>query len=299
MPRIGVLMAGRDDPEASARCRVRESDAQIGLGRGTQPRGPSIAGPLATLTGWPHRAADLVPAPDVILANSTAAARSPRSSDRTVPIVFVRSPIRSAKAWCQPRPPRRQHHRVHQFRVLDRPKWLEMLKEVVPQRHARRAALQSGENRRFVKLVRPRSRPPRPPWRSLDWSRPRRDAARSSGVAALAREPNGGLIVCRRSHFTQPSRASSRAAARHRLPAVYPFRRLRRRRRTDVSYWPRCGRPTGVPASTSTASSRAPSRPICRSGSRPSTSSSSTSRPPRRSASMPPTLLARADEVIE
>ena len=58
----------------------------------------------------------------------------------------------------------------------------------------------------------------------------------------------------------------------------------------------RIARPASMPA----ASSRARSRPTCRSCRRPSSSSSSTCRPPRRSAStVPPTLLALADEVIE
>ena len=64
---------------------------------------------------------------------------------------------------------------------------------------------------------------------------------------------------------------------------------------TDTSGYVSSGR-----ASMLAASSRARSPPTCRSCSRPSSSWSSTSRPPRRLAStVPPTLLARADEVIE
>ena len=74
----------------------------------------------------------------------------------------------------------------------------------------------------------------------------------------------------------------------------------RRRRRSDV-LWTELSRTVSAARPImSTAFSRARSRPICRSSSRPSSNWSSTSRPPRRSAStVPPTLLARADEVIE
>ena len=88
-------------------------------------------------------------------------------------------------------------------------------------------------------------------------------------------------------------------AARHRLPAVYSGRYFVAGGGL-VSYGPDRSTSTGARPATSTASSRARSQPTCRCRRRPSTSWSSISRPPRRSAStVPPTLLARADEVIE
>jgi putative tryptophan/tyrosine transport system substrate-binding protein len=44
------------------------------------------------------------------------------------------------------------------------------------------------------------------------------------GVAAFAREPNGGLIVTASSGALLHSELIIMLAARHRLPAVYPFR---------------------------------------------------------------------------
>ena len=57
-----------------------------------------------------------------------------------------------------------------------------------------------------------------------------RDASElESVVAALARKPNGGLIVMPDA-FTLIHRAEiTSLAARYRLPAVYPFRFLTRR----------------------------------------------------------------------
>ena len=74
-------------------------------------------------------------------------------------------------------------------------------------------------------------------------------------------------------------------AAEHRVPAIYPQREFAAAGGLDVAMAPVARTSIAKLASTSAGFSRAPSRPICRSCSRPSSSWSSTSRPPRRSAS--------------
>jgi putative ABC transport system substrate-binding protein len=51
-------------------------------------------------------------------------------------------------------------------------------------------------------------------------------AALTSVVAAEAREPNSGLIVCPDSFMDVHRAEVTVLAARHRLPAVYPFRQF-------------------------------------------------------------------------
>ena len=117
-------------------------------------------------------------------------------------------------------------------------------------------------------------------------------------IAAFARAPNGGLIVTASVLAIVHRDLIITLAARHRLPAVYSDRVFVTGGGL-ISYGPDQSTSTGAPQAMSIASSRARSPPTCRCRRRPSTSWSSTSRPRRRSASRPPTLLARADEVIE
>ena len=118
-------------------------------------------------------------------------------------------------------------------------------------------------------------------------------------VTAFARSPNSGLVVTASALSALHRELIIALAARHKLPAVY-YRRYFVTSGGLISYgYDLVDQFRRAPA-TSIASSRARSRPTCRCRRRPSTSWSSTSRPPRRSAStVPPTLLARADEVIE
>ena len=74
-------------------------------------------------------------------------------------------------------------------------------------------------------------------------------------------------------------------AARHAVPAIYQYPRVRRGRRPDELRQRHLRMRIVRSASMPVASSRARSPPTCRCCSRPSSSWSSTSRPPRRSAS--------------
>ena len=90
-------------------------------------------------------------------------------------------------------------------------------------------------------------------------------------VAALARAPNGGLILTPSGLANLHSRLIIKLAARHNLPAIY----------YESSYVAAGGfasyglitRPYVKRPATSIASSRAKSRPICRCRRRPNTSS--------------------------
>ena len=127
-----------------------------------------------------------------------------------------------------------------------------------------------------------------------------RDASEIERIAGFARSANDGLIV---TEARQPVHRDViiTLAARHRLPAVYSRYKRFVSAGGLLSYGARSRRP--VPASCrlrrSHPQGRAAGRPA-RAGADQVRVRCSTSRPPRRSAStVPPTLLARADEVIE
>ena len=120
-----------------------------------------------------------------------------------------------------------------------------------------------------------------------------------AAFATLVRERASGLVISTDSFFTAHRDQIIALAARN---ACRPLRSSANSPRLAV-LWPtdRASLTHGTwRETTPAASSWARSQPICRC-SRPRRSScSSTSRPPRRSVStVPPTLLARADEVIE
>ena len=179
-------------------------------------------------------------------------------------------------------------------------KWLELLKEIAPQRDA-----SGGSSRSRHRLPGSASSPQSKQWRRLLGmelspstcaTRPRSSAPSPT----FARATNGGLIVTASPSAMRHRDPIVTLAARHRLPAVYSFR-----------YYVAAGGlisygPDPIDQYRRAAGLRRPhpqrreaGRPAGAS-SRPSSSWSSTSRPPRRSAStVPPSLLARADEVIE
>jgi putative ABC transport system substrate-binding protein len=181
------------------------------------------AGDLARLRGY---AAELMSmSPDVAFAESTPAISALQQATRTIPIVFVggSNPVGSGFVASLARPEGNITGFIS-FEPAIGGKWLGTLKEIAP-RIARAAliynpqthtgqyfqSIETAAQSLSVRLVR----------------LPFGDASDiERGVADFAREPNGGLLV-----LSDPSAALHRdlivrLAARHRLPAVYPFRQF-------------------------------------------------------------------------
>ena len=181
------------------------------------------AGDLDRLRG---HAADLARmSPDVALAESTPAISALQQATRTIPIVFVggSNPVGSGFVASLARPEGNITGFIS-FEPAIGGKWLGTLKEVAP--GVTRAALiynprtHTGQYFRSIETAA----------QSLSVKLVRIDFHDGSdierGIADFGREPNGGLVV-----LSDPSAGLHRdlivtLAARHRLPAVYPFRQF-------------------------------------------------------------------------
>jgi putative ABC transport system substrate-binding protein len=168
--------------------------------------------------------------PDAIFAFSSVAVAALRQESRTVPIVFtaISDPVGSGFVESLARPGGNATGFTN-FVPTMAAKWLEVLKEIAPQ------------VQRAVLLFNPQTAP----YVAQYYQRPFEAAAPSFGVQAtaavvhqtgeieaaiadMAREPGGGLVVPP-DNFSYVHRELIFAlAARHRLPAVYPFRFMAR-----------------------------------------------------------------------
>ena len=142
---------------------------------------------------------------------------------RTIPIVFVQviepSARASSKAWLGPAA---TSPALPNSNTASLEKWVELLKQIAP--HVTRAAVIRDPTRgpgigqfAMVQAIAPSLGMELKPINLLDVSETERT------IAAFARSPNGGLIV------TVGGTAFNRdliiaLAAKHRLPAVYPYR---------------------------------------------------------------------------
>jgi putative tryptophan/tyrosine transport system substrate-binding protein len=162
--------------------------------------------------------------PDVILANSPQVLRALSQRTSTIPIVFalIVDPVGEGfiKSLAQP------GGNITGFTSFEYPlsgKWLESLKEIAPSvrqvlaiNHSENVtgagylrALESAGSATGVKLIAAQVR----------------DAAEiEQAIATMARQSNGGLIMLP-SALAQVNREMiTKVTAQHRLPAVYPFR---------------------------------------------------------------------------
>ena len=227
MRRIGVLMGLAEDPQAHARLAAfRTGLERLGWAEGRNVR---IDIRWATTSEAPamHRFAKELVAlqPDLILSHNTPTTATLLQHTRTIPIVFVvvSDPIGSGFVTSFPRP----GGNVTGFTNIAptmASKWLELLKEVAP-RVARVAFL-------FNPATAPYAESYLSPFKAAAASvameaipAPVRNTSElEAAIAAQARTPKGGLVVMTDSFLVANRTRITALAARHRLPAVYPFR---------------------------------------------------------------------------
>src|SRR5262245_60290155 len=220
MRRIGVLMGlVANDPEAQSRVVAIENGLrELGWVKGHN---------LSIEYRWAgdgvlrdHAAELFAMAPDLILANSTPVTVALRERSGTVPIVFtqVTDPIGQGLVPNLANPGGNITG-FTSFEFSIGTKWLEALKQTAP--NVTRVAL----------VFNPQSAP-----FAEMFLKPVEAVAPSFSVApvadpadvdrvfdALAREPNGGLMVLPDISMTNYREAIVALAARHRVAAVYPF----------------------------------------------------------------------------
>jgi putative ABC transport system substrate-binding protein len=221
--RIGVLMAmAADDPESQARLAA--------FAQGLQQSGWTVGQNIRIEYRWAganvdnmrQYATELVAlAPDVILAHSSAAVAPLLQVTRTVPIVFttVADPVGAGYADSLARPGGSATGFLN-FEYTIGGKWLELLKEIAP--HVTRAAVlreaaiaagpaQFGAIQAVAPSLGAELRP-------IDV----RDAGEiERAITAFAQGSNGGLIVTGSPAASVHRGLIVAPAARHRLPAVY------------------------------------------------------------------------------
>jgi putative tryptophan/tyrosine transport system substrate-binding protein len=162
--------------------------------------------------------------PEVIVAASTVAATAVRQQTLSIPIVFVQVPDPVAAGFVTNLArPEGNITGFTNFEFSIGGKWLEVIKEYAP-----------GVSRVAVVFD-----PANPSWaaylRTIEAAAPSfsvhltpagvRDAAEiETSITAFAREPNGALVVLPGPAITRHRGPIIAIAARHRLPAIYPYR---------------------------------------------------------------------------
>jgi putative ABC transport system substrate-binding protein len=224
--RIGVLMnIAADDPQAQSRIEA--------FLQGLQPLGWTVGRNLQIDVRWAAADADLFRryatelvalAPDVILASTNSAVAPLQQATRTVPIVFAITvdPVGAGFVARLARPGgNTTGFSLYEYSISG--KWLELLKQVAPG-VTRAAVLRDPATAAGIGQFAAIQAVAPPFGVELSPVDVRDGGEIEQAVTAFAHEPNGGLIVT-----GSPSQAVHRKlivslAARHRLPAVYPFR---------------------------------------------------------------------------
>jgi len=241
--RVGVLSnLAADDPEAQARnTAFLQALAQLGW-----TNGQNVRIDLRWASGDPgrfHKYADelLALAPDVVLGAAAPSIVALQRATRTVPIVFVGvgDPVAAGFVESLARPGgNTTGFTPYEYGIAA--KWLELLKEIAPNT-TRAAVIREPSVSGIGQFAAMQGVAPSLGV-ELSPIDPRDAGAIERAVDSFARKPNGALIVTG-SPLTGVHRNLIFAlAARHRLPAIYPFRYCRRRRSMG---WRSTSRPRG------------------------------------------------------
>ena len=224
--RIGVLMAmAESDPEAKAFVAAfREELQKLGW---TEGRNIRIDTRWATEVDlMPRFAKELIEArPDLVLANNTPTTAAVLQQTRTIPIVFavVADPVGSGFVASLPRPGGNVTGCT-----LNEPtmmgKWLGLIKEIAPQVN-RVALLFNPATATYFEYYLNPFKAAAPTFSVEAIAAPVHGVSElESAVEAQSRSANTGLIVMPDGFMNVYRAEVIRIAARYHLPAVYPFR---------------------------------------------------------------------------
>jgi putative ABC transport system substrate-binding protein len=236
MRRIGVLMAGTDEQEPQVRLAVfLQTLQQLGWtdGRNVRIEYRRAGGNADDIRKYAAEFAAL--APDVILAGGGAVVPSLQQATRTVPIVFTQTPDPVGAGFVDSLA--HPGGNATGFMALEYgmgAKWLELLKEIAPG-VARVAVIRDAATSAglgffgAIQAVAPSFGVELSPVNVRDADEIER------AVAAFARSANGGLIVTGSALASVYGNLIVALAARHKLPAVY-FNRVFVTRGGLISY---------------------------------------------------------------
>jgi putative ABC transport system substrate-binding protein len=224
MRRIGALMPyDENEPISQARAAIfREALARLGWIDGRNLRIDSRFAGIDTNRAN-EAAAELIRlAPDVVLVNGTQGLRAAQGQTQRIPIVFVMvgDPVANGLVENLVRPDGNATGFSNFYPSIGG-KWLQLLKEVAP-RIARVAIIFQPEPGSGTTLTSIEAAAP-----SLAVTTIRtiiHDGADiERAIDAFAAQPNGAVLVMPDGTATTNREIIIRLAARHRLPAIYPY----------------------------------------------------------------------------
>jgi ABC-type uncharacterized transport system substrate-binding protein len=227
MRRIGVLMStSADDPESQLRYVAFVEGLRLAgwtAGHNAQIDSRWASGDIALIRKY--TAELLALSPDVILTGGRAASVVPevQKTGRGIPVVFVQAvdPVGTGYIASLARPGGNATG-FTQFEYTLSGKWLQLLREIAP--GITRAAVLREPGTAGIgqwAVIQAAASPLAVELSPVDTRDP---AEIERAVAAFAREPNGGLIVAVSSAATVHRDLIIALAAKHRLPAIYPYR---------------------------------------------------------------------------